>query len=105
MNKFEGRLLICHAFAFRELAAAAAEAGWSAFGHRRFPVNRQAILAGCRSVEPSPQKSHAGRSDELPPAAHVRQHNSLRLSCPGGGCGRMDGSVPEERTKQMLIVV
>ena len=43
MNKFDGRLSIRHAFSFRELAAAAAEAGWSRFGHRGFPVNRQAI--------------------------------------------------------------
>jgi ubiquinone/menaquinone biosynthesis C-methylase UbiE len=55
MNKFDGRLSIRRAFSFRELAAAAAEAGWSGFGHRRFPVNRQAIwlegealtLGGC----------------------------------------------------------
>jgi ubiquinone/menaquinone biosynthesis C-methylase UbiE len=43
MNKFDGRLSIRRAFSFRELAAAAAEAGWSGFGHRRFRVNRQAI--------------------------------------------------------------
>jgi len=29
MNKFDGRLSIRRAFSFRELAAAAAEAGWS----------------------------------------------------------------------------
>jgi len=43
MNKFDGRLSIRRAFSFRELAAAAVEAGWSGFGHRRFPMNRQAI--------------------------------------------------------------
>jgi 2-polyprenyl-3-methyl-5-hydroxy-6-metoxy-1,4-benzoquinol methylase len=43
MNKFDARLSIRRAFSFRELAVAAAEAGWSGFGHRRFPVNRQAI--------------------------------------------------------------
>jgi ubiquinone/menaquinone biosynthesis C-methylase UbiE len=43
MNKFDARLSIRRAFSFRELAAAAVEAGWSGFGHRRFPVNRQAI--------------------------------------------------------------
>jgi ubiquinone/menaquinone biosynthesis C-methylase UbiE len=43
MNKFDGRLSIRHAFSFWELSAAAVEAGWSGFGHRRFPVNRQAI--------------------------------------------------------------
>jgi hypothetical protein len=56
MNKLDGRLSIRRAFSFRELAAAAAKAGWSGFAHRRFPVNRQAIwlegealtLEGCR---------------------------------------------------------
>jgi ubiquinone/menaquinone biosynthesis C-methylase UbiE len=43
MNKFDGRLSIRRAFSFGELATAAAEAGWSRFGHRRFPLNRQAI--------------------------------------------------------------
>jgi ubiquinone/menaquinone biosynthesis C-methylase UbiE len=43
MNKFDARLSIHRAFSFRELAAVAVEAGWSGFGHRRFPVNRQAI--------------------------------------------------------------
>jgi SAM-dependent methyltransferase len=43
MNRFDGRISIRHAFSFRELAALAVEAGWSGFGHRRFPVNRQAI--------------------------------------------------------------
>ena len=43
MNKLDGRLSIRRAFSFRELAVAAAEAGWSGFGHRRFPVNRPAI--------------------------------------------------------------
>jgi ubiquinone/menaquinone biosynthesis C-methylase UbiE len=43
MNKFDARLSMRRAFSFQELAVAAAEAGWSGFGHRRFPVNRQAI--------------------------------------------------------------
>jgi len=57
MNKFEGRLLICHAFSFRELAAAAAEAGWSEFGHRRFPVSRQAIWLEREALAP-PRENH-----------------------------------------------
>jgi SAM-dependent methyltransferase len=43
MNKFDARLSMRRAFSFHELAAAAAAAGWSGFGHRRFPVSRQAI--------------------------------------------------------------
>ena len=43
MNKFDARLSVRRAFSFREFAAIAAAAGWSKFGHRRFPVNRQAI--------------------------------------------------------------
>ena len=43
MNKFDARLSIHRAFSFRELAAAAVAAGWSRFGHRSFPVSRQAI--------------------------------------------------------------
>ena len=43
MNKFDGRLSMHRAFSFRELEAAAVAAGWSGFGHRRFPVSRQAI--------------------------------------------------------------
>jgi SAM-dependent methyltransferase len=43
MNKFDARLSMHRAFSFRELAAAAVAAGWSRFGHRSFPVSRQAI--------------------------------------------------------------
>ncbi len=43
MNRFDGRLSMHRAFSFGELAAAAIAAGWSGFGHRRFPVSRQAI--------------------------------------------------------------
>jgi len=43
MNRFDARLSMHRAFSFRELAAAAVAAGWSGFGHRRFPVSRQAI--------------------------------------------------------------
>jgi ubiquinone/menaquinone biosynthesis C-methylase UbiE len=43
MNRFDARLSIHRSFSFRELAEAAVEAGWPRFGHRRFPVNRQAI--------------------------------------------------------------
>jgi ubiquinone/menaquinone biosynthesis C-methylase UbiE len=43
MNKFDARLSMRRAFSFQELAAAAVAAGWSEFGHRRFPVSRQAI--------------------------------------------------------------
>jgi SAM-dependent methyltransferase len=43
MNAFDARLSMRRAFSFRELAAVAVAAGWSGFGHRRFPVSRQAI--------------------------------------------------------------
>jgi ubiquinone/menaquinone biosynthesis C-methylase UbiE len=43
MNRFDARLSMRRAFSFRELATAAVAAGWSGFGHRRFPVSRQAI--------------------------------------------------------------
>jgi ubiquinone/menaquinone biosynthesis C-methylase UbiE len=43
MNQFDARLSMHRAFSFRELAAAAIAAGWSRFGHRSFPVSRQAI--------------------------------------------------------------
>jgi SAM-dependent methyltransferase len=43
MNRFDARLSMHRAFSFGELATAAIAAGWSGFGHRRFPVSRQAI--------------------------------------------------------------
>jgi SAM-dependent methyltransferase len=71
MNKFDGRLSIRRAFSFRELAALAAEAGWSGCGHRRFPVSRQAIWLEGEALT-GPQKSHVGRRDELPAVAQAR---------------------------------
>jgi ubiquinone/menaquinone biosynthesis C-methylase UbiE len=53
MNKIDARLSVRRAFSFPELAAVAAAAGWSKFGHRRFPVNRQAIW-----LEGEPLSSH-----------------------------------------------
>jgi ubiquinone/menaquinone biosynthesis C-methylase UbiE len=53
MNKFDARLSIQRAFSFRELAEAALEAGWSEFGHRRFPANRQAIWLEGKALAPS----------------------------------------------------
>jgi len=43
MNRFDARLSMRRAFSFRELAAVAVAAVWLGFGHRRFPVSRQAI--------------------------------------------------------------
>ena len=57
INRIDGRLSIRHAFSFRELAAAAAEAGWSEFGHRRFPVSRQAIWLEREALAP-PRENH-----------------------------------------------
>jgi ubiquinone/menaquinone biosynthesis C-methylase UbiE len=50
MNKFDARLSMRRAFSFRELAATAVTAGWSGFGHRRFPVCRQAIWLECGAL-------------------------------------------------------
>jgi SAM-dependent methyltransferase len=43
MNRFDARLSMRRAFSFDELTAVAVAAGWSGFGHGRFPVSRQAI--------------------------------------------------------------
>jgi ubiquinone/menaquinone biosynthesis C-methylase UbiE len=52
MNQFDARLSMQRAFSYRELAAVAEEAGWSGFGHRRFPVNRQAIWLEGEALAP-----------------------------------------------------
>lgn len=43
MTRFDARLSMRRAFSASELRALAARAGWKRFGHRRFPVSRQAI--------------------------------------------------------------
>jgi ubiquinone/menaquinone biosynthesis C-methylase UbiE len=43
MTRFDARLSIRRAFSFREMRQLASVAGWKQFGHRRFPVCRQAI--------------------------------------------------------------
>ena len=43
MTRFDARLSIRRAFSFREMRQLASAAGWKPFGHRRFPVCRQAI--------------------------------------------------------------
>ena len=43
MTRFDARLSMKRAFSVAELRALAAKAGWKNFGHRRFPVSRQAI--------------------------------------------------------------
>jgi SAM-dependent methyltransferase len=43
MTRFDARLSMKRAFSVAELRALAARAGWKSFGHRRFPVSRQAI--------------------------------------------------------------
>jgi hypothetical protein len=64
----------------------AVEAGWSAFGHRRFPVNRLAIWPEGEALSPV-RKNRTLEVTSFHPAAHARQHNSLRLNCPGGAEG------------------
>ena len=43
MTRFDARLSIRRAFSFQEMRQLALAAGWKQFGHRRFPVCRQAI--------------------------------------------------------------
>ena len=43
MTRFDARLSIRRAFSFQEMRQLASVAGWKQFGHRRFPVCRQAI--------------------------------------------------------------
>jgi SAM-dependent methyltransferase len=43
MTRDDGRLSFQRAFSFREMFEIAVKAGWREFGHRRFPVCRQAI--------------------------------------------------------------
>jgi SAM-dependent methyltransferase len=43
MTRFDARLSIRRAFSFKEMRQLASAAGWKRFGHRRFPVCRQAI--------------------------------------------------------------
>jgi SAM-dependent methyltransferase len=43
MTRFDARLSIRRAFSFPEMRRLASAAGWQRFGHRRFPVCRQAI--------------------------------------------------------------
>jgi len=46
MTRYDARLSITRAFGFQELHAVAEKAGWKNFGHRRFPVARQAVWLG-----------------------------------------------------------
>jgi hypothetical protein len=43
MTRFDARLSMKRAFSVAELRTLATRAGWKNFGHRRFPVSRQAI--------------------------------------------------------------
>ena len=43
MTRFDARLSFCRAFSFSEMHRLASAAGWRQFGHRRFPICRQAI--------------------------------------------------------------
>jgi SAM-dependent methyltransferase len=43
MTRFDARLSFRRAFSFSEIRQLASAAGWQRFGHRRFPVCRQAI--------------------------------------------------------------
>jgi len=43
MTKFDGRLSMARAFSFSEMKQLAQRAGWTNFGHKKFPFSRQAI--------------------------------------------------------------
>ncbi len=43
MTRYDAHLSIRRAFSYSEMDQIAAKAGWEKFGHRRFPVSRQAI--------------------------------------------------------------
>jgi SAM-dependent methyltransferase len=43
MTRYDARLSFRRAFSFSELRRIALDAGWERFGHRRFPVSRQAV--------------------------------------------------------------
>jgi SAM-dependent methyltransferase len=43
MTRYDGRLSFRRAFSYPEMGEIAANAGWERFGHRRFPVSRQAV--------------------------------------------------------------
>jgi SAM-dependent methyltransferase len=43
MTRFDARLSVRRAFSFSEMRRLASAAGWQRFGHRRFPVCRQAV--------------------------------------------------------------
>jgi SAM-dependent methyltransferase len=43
MTRFDARLSFKRAFSFAEMSRLASAAGWQEFGHRRFPVCRQAV--------------------------------------------------------------
>ena len=43
MTKTDARLSAARAFSFKEMRELAERAGWKNFGHRKFPIGRQAI--------------------------------------------------------------
>ena len=43
MTRYDARLSFRRAFSFSEMGRLASKAGWPQFGHRRFPICRQAI--------------------------------------------------------------
>ena len=43
MTKTDARLSAARAFSFKEMRELGERAGWKNFGHRKFPIGRQAI--------------------------------------------------------------
>ena len=56
MTRYDGRLSFRRAFSYGEMRAIAANAGWERFGHRRFPVSRQAVWLEELNAGPFPAK-------------------------------------------------
>lgn len=56
MTRYDARLSFRRAFSFSEMREIAANAGWVRFGHRRFPVSRQAVWLEKLNAGPFPAR-------------------------------------------------
>jgi len=56
MTRYDARLSFRRAFSYSEMRAIAANAGWERFGHRRFPVSRQAVWVEELNTGPFPAR-------------------------------------------------
>jgi len=56
MTRYDARLSFRRAFSFSEMHGIAGNAGWERFGHRRFPVSRQAVWLEELNTGPFPAR-------------------------------------------------